>query len=380
MKLNMKVMTIQEIDPSIVMKHLNLTPELVPFYACITGDLQTTQGNIRKVREFFGRQIFPSAARFLHKLEATTDDEKVLEIISHIFGEKTKPDAIKSISDVFKITLKSFKINEEIETKVDKQILDLVKNDFMSIGEEILLNLPIFIIPTFLDMSKTDMKSINDLAIPLIQKTTGVLLKNLDDVEPRKLVVMETHNNGFVEVPVVPIYPEFCIPSLDVLLRGDMSTIDKKNLLFWITNATLKEHELMAIPQNYLADVIILIYLMNNECLTLLDARCILKTLVDADRRAVPLEVSTEYPEVINERALRCSFLYSKMYFLLHSCLSSLGMKHLCREIQFDGVYFQKIYALNISGDRDEKKLVEEISKSFTQSDIIDEFSTLIDQ
>lgn len=73
------------------------------------------------------------------------------------------------------------------------------------------------------------------------------------------------------------------------------------------------------------------------------------------------------------------------MYFFFHSCLSALGMKNLCPDIQFDGVYFQKMYALNIlegkkqeSDDEEEQKPEEPTEEIFSQTDIIDEFAAII--
>ena len=36
------------------------------------------------------------------------------------------------------------------------------------------------------------------------------------------------------------------------------------------------------------------------------------------------------------------------MFLILNSCLSCIGMKNLCSDLQFDGVYFQKMYSLNV--------------------------------
>lgn len=58
------------------------------------------------------------------------------------------------------------------------------------------------------------------------------------------------------------------------------------------------------------------------------EACCILQTIIDVKNGKVSLE-SLQYPEIINERAFRLSFLYTKMYFVFFSCLSSIGMKNL---------------------------------------------------
>lgn len=221
------------------------------------------------------------------------------ETVEKIFGNKIED----FIAENFMKTIKSFEIDENAETKVEMEILDMVKNDFLNLAEEILLNQPIFINPSFLDMRKQDMMTLNDLVVPLIQRTTGILLKNNEDKEARSLILLVTHGGDFVQVPIEPIFPEFEVPPLKIVLNGDLSTMEKMQVLFWITDLSLLDYELPVIPEEYLVDCIILLYLMKNKSLKFQDARCILKTLVDARRREIPLEVSTEYPETVYEKA-----------------------------------------------------------------------------
>lgn len=380
-KVDMEKMTIQELDPNVVMTHFGLEVSQAPLFACLIGDLQSSPAYQSKVVHHFGKNLFMGAAKFLNKLKATTIEGQIAEVIEKIFGSKADPQ----IAEDFLESVKTFEIDEEFESKVSPNILELVKNDFMSVAEEILLNAPIFINPAFMPLVTSDMKSINDLVLPLIQKTTGILLKNSADDEQRSLVLLMSNEGKFVHVPIEAITPDFEVPSLEVLLSGEMSTMEKMEMLLWLTQVEVTDTQLITIPEEYIADCIILLYLMKNQSLKLIDARCILKTIVDARRATVPLEISTEYPEKLNERAFRCSFLYSKLYFILHSCLASIGMKNLCPEIKFDGVYFQKIYALNILEQDEAKEAAGDVeqhvakeAEDFSPIEIIDEFDSII--
>lgn len=369
-KLNMEEMTVQEIDPNIVMAHFELKSNQGPLFACLLGDMKSkSKSVVNKITQHFGsKNVFPNVAKFMRRLKSTTIDEMIPEIVETIFG---KADA-ESIKEDLKISMKAFEVNENVGEIIETEILEMIKNDFVNIAEEILLNLPIFIGPTFLDMRKTDMMTINDLILPIIQKTCGILLKNFKDPEPRTLIIIKTHSSEFSSVPVNIIFPDFQVPTLKVLLAGEMSTFEKMEILYWITGIEFSDFELMVIPEEYVADVVILLYLMKNDSLNLIEARCILKTLVDARRRSLPLECSTIYPKMIHERGYRCSFLYLKMYFYFHSCLSSLGLKNLCPEIQFDGVYFQKIYALNIETEQDSENDLQKANKEEHQATVSD--------
>lgn len=368
-KLNMKAMTIQELDPNVVLSHFNLKPEQTPLFACLIGDLKSNRRVSKQINDFFGTKApFLNAAKFLNRIGTDRPIEEIIQdVIDKIFGVKAEP----YINKEFLKVLKSFEINNEYETNVDKDILMAVSNDFVSIAEEILTNQPIFINPSFLDLRSTDMKTINELTIPFIQKTAGVLLKNLNDLEPRVLMMMDRHNGDFIKYPIEVIFPDFPVPSLNELIAGGIPEATKMDLLSYISDMDIKIDSIKNISEEYLADCVILMYLMKNQSLKYIDARCILKTLVDARRRSVRLDISTEYPKEIDERAYRVCFLYSKMYFLFQSCLSSIGLKNLCPEILFDGVWFQKIYALNQESEDDAEP-------EFNQAEIFHEFATLI--
>lgn len=230
------------------------------------------------------------------QLTSTSQPAMILEVVEKIFGNKSEDFIVED----FKTSLKSFEIDENAESL---PILDLVKDDFLSIAEEIFLKLPIFVNPSFLDMTKTDMAKLNDLVLPLIQKTAGILLKNLEDKAPRSLILLVTHDGNFVRVPIELIFPEFEVKPLEVIINGDLSTTEKLQILFWITDLELKDFELPVIPEEFLVDCIILLFLLKNKSLSTIEARCILETLVEARRRAIPLEISTKYPEKVNERA-----------------------------------------------------------------------------
>ncbi|CRK99646.1 CLUMA_CG012957, isoform A [Clunio marinus] len=400
MKLNMKDLLVQEIDPNVILTQLDLDPKHGPLFACLLGEFQSTSNYQKKVQEHFGlKHKFENAANFIKSLEIEASTDLIKRVIDNIFKGK----ANERIHQDFERSLATFEINFDVGKRVDEEILQLVKNDFVSIAEEIFLNQPIFISPTFFDMRKEDMKTINDLVVPLITRTASVLLRKIDDKEERTIIILESHDGNFKTIPIVPVVPPFPVPSLETLLKGEIHAIDKTQILFWVTDLNIEEFAFVIIPQDYAADCVILLYLMKHQCINTLDARCILKTIIDTRRHVIPLEGYTEYPETICERAFRCCFLYSKMYFYVQSCLTSLGMKNMCFDIEFDGAYFQKIYALNIlakedaekenqmsntkqedSKDESDEVTVENVEESQMEADpfnpikIIDEFISLI--
>lgn len=162
---------------------------------------------------------------------------------------------------------------------------------------------------------------------------------------------------------------------LKVMLKGEMSTLEKMKMLFWIVDVEKQDDfELSAFPMSYVIDCLILFYLIKRNSLTILDARCILKTLVESRNSDELRQISTEFPKNINSRALRCSFLYSKCYFILHSCLACIGMKNYCPDITFDGVFFQKMYALNVLNENEDEE------QTLVADEIVAEPTTTVDE
>lgn len=343
-RLSMSEMKVQQLDPRVIVDHLKLSQENAPLFACLVGDLQSTPEVNNKVLNHFGKNLFTGAAKFINRLISKTAEEKMQEAIKLIFGGCPEYQILED----FYSSIKSFEIVDPPQVLIEHDLVEVLQNEFVSFAEEIIYNTPIFINPVFSDLRKEDTKSLKELVLPPIQKTCGILLAHEEDLETRHVVMMEKHDGKFVKVPIKIIKPPFEVPSMQIVLSGGLSSYEKMDILFWILDLKCNTHDLVIIPQEYVGDCVILLFLIKNKSLNIIDARCILKTLVDTRRSAIPLKVSTEYPEKVNERAFRCGFLFTKMYFIIHSCLCSIGLKYLCPEVQFDGVFFQKMYALNV--------------------------------
>lgn len=340
----MQKLTVEEYDKASILSHFNMTYEQMQMMAILSGDIIAPHKIRTKFADFFGvKNRFENLHKFVMELPYPYTDEVLHDIAVRLVGKGEHPKLIEA----FKHSIASYKSNQCAEIKIDPAFLFAIRDDFMSFAEELLLNEnPIFITPVFLDLDSNDMANFNSLVLPWIQKTAGIVLKNLKDQSPRKIVLLEKNNDKFRfnEIPLEIIYPEFDIPELEVLLNGDMSTYEKEKMLYWIIGFELNDFEWPALPEAYFVDCLILICLIKHNSLTTLEARCILKTLVDTRNQSELNEnYSLDFPVKINSRALRCTFLYQKSYFILHSCLACLGMKNYCPEITFDGVYFQKV-------------------------------------
>lgn len=206
-KLNMEKLTVEEYDKEVILKHFEMNYEQMQMMATLSGDIQSIQRIRQKMSDFFGtKNKFDVLKNFVMKLKFPVTDETIKDVVTKILGPNYNPLVI----DDFKKSLASFQKNSNAETKIDADILGVIRNRFMCFAEELLLNeTAIFITPVFLDFNSKDMEDFNSIVLGWIQKTAGILLKNTDDKTSRKITLLEGANSKFVEVPIEIIFPEF---------------------------------------------------------------------------------------------------------------------------------------------------------------------------
>lgn len=114
------------------------------------------------------------------------------------------------------------------------------------------------------------------------------------------------------------------MPALKRLVTGDIPDDQKYKLLAFITDNIIDEGSLKDIPLEYLLHVVILVHLVNNESLEVFEARAFAKALKDVVEDTLPAALI--YPEVVNIRAFRTSYLLTAMHYQLTRCLSTIGL------------------------------------------------------
>jgi hypothetical protein len=115
------------------------------------------------------------------------------------------------------------------------------------------------------------------------------------------------------------------VPGLQQLIQGSMTSEQKFEILAFLIDDTIKSDKLQTISVEYLMHVIILVHLMSQKSLDVFEALAFTKVLKDVYRGNVPKVFIL--PKRIDSRALRTSFLYSKLFYILSRCLPSVGLK-----------------------------------------------------
>lgn len=123
-----------------------------------------------------------------------------------------------------------------------------------------------------------------------------------------------------------PLLQTVDVPSLNDLIFGEVSNESALEMLLWILDLKISPEVLEGIPDENMAEALILFFLIKKKSLEMFEATSILRTIVDVKKGKVE-STSIQYPELINARALRVSILFTKLYYFLHSCLGAIGIK-----------------------------------------------------
>jgi hypothetical protein len=324
-----KELSVTEIDKDAIMTHFGLSPEHLPLLATVLGDLESTEK--RKVFNFFGTvSKINAAVKFVKSIPHPLTDESFARIGAKIFGSKCNESVIAD----FKNSINQFSVSKVCGSpKIDAELLALIQDDFLSHALPILTNdVPIFIAPDMVCTSLINIMDYNNLVLPWIQKTAGILLKNSNDkAEARKIIMLTGTNQKFITQDLEVTYPDFEVPTLKEILSGKTSAYLMTKMLFYIVGIKLEKFELPSLQYNTMVDCMILLFMIKMDLISVLESRCLLKAIIDT-RENVFLTNDLKYPKIISGRAIHCSLLYMKLFFELHSCLGALGMRNYCPE------------------------------------------------
>lgn len=135
-------------------------------------------------------------------------------------------------------------------------------------------DLPVIVHQSFIDLSKKDVRPYSDLALPIVRKQMGVsdFYKSREKKE-RIIYLKPSHEEPYQQQTTTPIFPDFDIPPLNILLGYDAteeenaSLTDKRLKIFCWTISTTRhcvKPEVFKTVENkaYLPSVLVLAYLV----------------------------------------------------------------------------------------------------------------------
>jgi hypothetical protein len=150
--LDMKRMTVREYNKELILTHMGLTIVKAPLFVALAGGLYSSQENIKKIAKNFKpwtKQLLKNVSEFVNRQRFPITDSTLNDIVTKIFG---RPDA--AIIADFRRTMKLMDPDTvmKISSKFHEKFMEVTRNDFINYGNLILMNTPIHLSPTYMDL------------------------------------------------------------------------------------------------------------------------------------------------------------------------------------------------------------------------------------
>lgn len=177
------------------------------------------------------------------------------------------------------------------------------------------------------DLRHNDLGSYYDVAIPMYQRQAGAIMK-MKSIVPRRITFSgkQSHESQYGRFSVDPFLPTFELPTFESM-QSDDRTLDeiRHKLLKWLIDWNKFEHfNIHALPENYLIDIVTIVFMRQNKIITWKESDLLIWTIKNVNNRTI--STSLEYPNVVDSRAFRITFLYSRMYANIARSIEICGL------------------------------------------------------
>lgn len=156
-------------------------------------DEKTIANKVEKVKNFIHENVtFPLTSRTIES------------IVNIIFGN-VDPQIVNDFED----NLESFKGNYHKGDRFpDEEVNRLIVDDPFSLAEKILNNKVLSAYTSYLDVNVSEIKPLQDLLLPWIRRTMGLLLENVKDDNKVRQIYVRVNESGLEKINVEAECPE----------------------------------------------------------------------------------------------------------------------------------------------------------------------------
>jgi hypothetical protein len=150
------------------------------------------------------------------------------------------------------------------------------------------------------------MKPLDELVLPVIKRTSGIILKHKETPDITfQICLKDEQNVPILNKMIRPIFPD-CkkfrllfffspswlfsveVPDVRSLLTGEISDEKRFEIIIWALDLDLEEDQLKSIPPDYFFIILSLVYLNQNDSMTKAEALGCLKTLIQEKNQPIP--------------------------------------------------------------------------------------------
>lgn len=306
--------------------------------------LSTLNGNdiidYKKVRDNFHIRMDSFKSRFpdfrfaklaecvksLSRLESERGQQAMFEKIHKLIGY----GGIELVEESFEMYNPVFDVEEFTD-----DLHRLCYENYYMFTYAILMKTPITSTVAYFDMAVCP--TIIDAKTELFKKQVGIILSNMPErcEMGYEIVTKKTHNEDYRSHWVRPEKYEDLPPLIELLDRPNYPEHDDirfKLLKMIIGVPRMKNYDFRTFPKNYLQDILTLVVLRHHKLIEQYEADLILLTIKHVETNTIPEEL--EVPAVLNEKAFRTSFLFSKFHMYLDRTFQVTGLRDFAVNMQ----------------------------------------------
>lgn len=323
--LNIDKLTTKEFNRAALRRFLVLTSSQMPILATLAGNDIVPQKDLQRFHKKFGqRSKFLSLAEYINtNFRAVADRSQMLKFLSaEIYG--FVEDSAVSLLDS-SIASYDVGVGDDFYNPTN-----FLLHNHQLFTYNVLNGSPFNFSLVFFDLRQIDMPSYFNLSVVMLQRQAGIVLVHSPTPDARITVIAKTaHDGKHSKFFVRPIFPLFDVPLLEQLYSDDSGLDDVRHaLLKWTINwEQLRDFDLRGIPPNYMIDVLTLVYMKHQGIITGKEADIFLWTVKNVEWGMIPTTLKA--PHVLDPRAFRLAFLYTKLFSNVARSVEVCGLKKL---------------------------------------------------
>lgn len=229
---------------------------------------------------------------------------------------------------LFGESVELYNLNYEDLEEGNELLKFCLSKDFFFVSETLKFSIQTFTI-NYLDLKDEKLENLPRVHMKLLSKQIGIIMSMSegDESKNHQLIAKISSDRDYEINKVKAIFPDFSTPSLRELLdRKSFPQHDeiRFKLLTWTISDKLVK--IKKIPKNYFLDILVLIFLQENNLLTREEALLVLLTIHAENEKF--FEFFTISPDShLHSRAMQISFIFTRFHLHIQHSLEVTGLK-----------------------------------------------------
>lgn len=322
--LNFSSLKTKEFDRKLFHDHLQLTNFQRAIFATIAGNDIVPVRDLQNFHVHFGftnKKKIPAIANYI---KLNFSNMKILSLVVNFVAKDIYGNGYEKFVHKITNSIKSYQVEKCEQIPENPTKIFLRQHHIFTYN--VLNELPMNFSLVFVDLRQNDWPTYHELTVPMFQRQAGVALAH-SKVTRVKIYTKLSHIKKYSKLVLPPTLPPFAIPELEHIF-GDDSDLDglRHDLLKWtIDQDKLKDFDLEKIPENYMIEILTIVYMKQKGIITDKEADLLLWTAKNVENGTI--SKALQAPPELNPRAFRIAFLYARLFANVSRSVEVCGLK-----------------------------------------------------